>query len=67
MKNKIKKQIEKDRNIVDEIMAYEGGEMTEKQALKMFQKMVKTGMAWKLQGHYGRTAKRLIEKGLIKQ
>lgn len=33
--------------------------------LEAWQKLVDTGLVWKLQGWYGRTATQLIEQGLI--
>lgn len=48
---------------VDEIMRYEGGEMSQDEIIEFFQKLIDSGMCWKLQGHYGRTAKNLIESG----
>tara|TARA_R100001509_G_C4861965_1_gene213683 strand:+ start:657 stop:839 length:183 start_codon:yes stop_codon:yes gene_type:complete len=50
---------------VQDIMAFESGEMTEEEVLEFFQDLVDTGMAWTLQGSYGRLAARLIESGLI--
>ena len=48
------------------IIDYETGAMeTEEQLLELFQHLVDTGMAWSLQGHYGRTATALIEAGHI--
>ena len=50
---------------VDKIMDYESGEMNEDEMIKMFAEMIKNGIVWKLQGNYGRTAKALIENGII--
>ena len=50
--------------LVDRIIAYETGTMeTEEELLGFFQELVDTGMAWSLQGHYGRTAQALIDAG----
>lgn len=51
---------------VDDIMRYEQGEMTQEEMVKFFQELIDTGMELRLQGHYGRTAKALIEAGLCK-
>jgi hypothetical protein len=53
-------------DMLDKIMAYEDGEMDEEDAIDFFQELIDNGMAWTLQGHYGRTAKALIERGLCK-
>ena len=51
--------------MTDQIIAYEQGELGEDEILELFQQLVDSGVAWKLQGHYGRTAASLIERGLI--
>ena len=51
--------------VVSDIMAYEGGEMSKEAMLKFFSTLVSTGKAWTLQGHYGRTAKALIDEGYL--
>lgn len=50
---------------VDELMKYEDGRMTEDEVIDLFQRLVKNGMAWQLQGAYGRMAMQLIQQGLI--
>ena len=54
-------------DIVDAVMIADGGmEADEKTTIKAWQTLIDSGMAWKLQGSYGRTADRLIEKGICK-
>ena len=52
--------------MVDKIISYEQGEMNEEEMISFFQELINTGLAWKLQGSYGRTAMNLIEEGLCK-
>lgn len=56
-----------DTELVDQIIAFESGELDEEKTVELFQKLVDTGMAWTLQGSYGRTAMQLIEAGLVKR
>lgn len=51
-------------NYFDDILRYENGELDLDEALSFFQYLIDTGLAWRLQGHYGRTAQHLIEDGL---
>ena len=48
---------------VEMIMDYEAGDLELEDTLTLFQELIDTGLAWRLQGHYGRTAQRLIEDG----
>lgn len=50
---------------VDKIIAFESGELDTDQTLELFAGLIASGMAWRLQGSYGRTAADLIEAGLI--
>ena len=52
---------------VDKICRYEEGQMTDEEMISFFQELVNSGMAWSLQGHYGRTAMYLIESGYVQK
>lgn len=49
---------------VDEIIAYECGEMEDDDVVDFFQRLINSGDCWTLQGCYGRMAMSLIEQGL---
>lgn len=53
-------------DMVNDIMAYENGDLDEDETIAFFQGLVDSGMAWQLQGSYGRAAQRLIQDGLVK-
>jgi hypothetical protein len=48
---------------IDNIMRFEGGEMTEEEMVEFFQAGIDSGAVWNLQGYYGRTALALIDDG----
>lgn len=48
---------------VSKIMAYENGELSDEEAVALFQELIDSGLVWKLQGHYGLTAAALISAG----
>jgi len=50
-------------NTVEFIMQFEAGELSDEEMIKGFQTLIDNGMAWSLQGSYGRLATRLIEEG----
>ncbi len=58
---------------VDKLVAYEQGDIgdctlplaEQTDLLSLFQELVDTGLAWRLQGHYGRVAATLIRLGLV--
>lgn len=51
------------KTTVDKIIAYEQGELNEDETIEFFQELIDSGLAWGLQGSYGRTASYLIEEG----
>jgi hypothetical protein len=51
--------------MINKIIDYENGEMTEGEVIKFFQELVNSGMIYHLQGSYQRTANDLLESGLI--
>ena len=50
---------------LSQIIAYENGELGYEEIIELFQSLVDSGLAWRLQGSYGRMAVRLIEDGLV--
>lgn len=52
-------------DITGNIIAYEQGELDELETIALFQELVNSGLAWSLQGSYGRTAAQLLRDGLI--
>lgn len=59
--------------MLNDIIRYEAGGIGDStvpleeqvELIEFFQKLVDTGLAWHLQGHYGRVAANLIRAGLV--
>ena len=49
--------------MINQVIAYEQGELDEEGIIDMFQQLITSGLAWEMQGSYGRTAKALINAG----
>lgn len=52
---------------VDELVSWESNELSHEQELDLFQRLVNSGLAWQLQGTYGRYARYLIDTGQIQE
>jgi hypothetical protein len=52
-------------DVTSGIIAYEEGELSDKQTIELFQHLLDSGMVWSLQGSYGRTAMAMLEAGLL--
>jgi hypothetical protein len=44
-----------------DIFDYENGDLSEEETVMLFAELVRSGLAWRLQGHYGRTAQRFLD------
>ena len=51
--------------VVDDIIDWENGDMSEENEIEFFQKLLDTGMAWTLQGMYGRRTVELLNEGYL--
>lgn len=54
-----------DIDLTDMIIAYENGDTNLTQEILLFAKLVETGQAWTLQGHYGAVASEMIDLEFI--
>jgi len=52
-------------DLTDLIIDYENGDLNLTQEILLFAKLVETGRAWKMQGHYGRIAMEMIDLEFI--
>ena len=52
-------------DLTGSIMAYEEGLLDLTETVQLFADLIKTGLAWRLQGHYGRTCAEMIRQGVI--
>lgn len=53
-------------SILSRLEAYELGELDTLAVIHLFQELVNTGLAWQLQGHYGRVAVAMLSDGVIR-
>ena len=51
----------------DMIISFEERQSTVEEVLELFSVLIQTGMAWSLQGSYGRTARHLIDQGSLSE
>lgn len=51
--------------VTERIIAYESSGLEAQEMEELFQALVDTGMAWSLQGHYGRAAHEFLEADVI--
>jgi hypothetical protein len=54
-------------DLVGQIIDFENGDMGQEETVRFFQGLIDSGVAWTLQGSYGRIAKALIDAGHCKE
>ena len=52
-------------SLLNAMVDWEEGSLDHEEEVELFQELVNSGMAWQLQGCYGRNAARLIEAGYV--
>lgn len=62
-----KEVIVKNYDKIDRMIAWEQGELSDKETLKLFQELIDSREVWQLQGRYGRFAHALLEAGYCKR
>ena len=58
------KQIEM-MDLMNRVVQYESEDHSLEWVLQLYADLIATGLAWQLQGRYGREAKAMIDEGLI--
>ena len=53
------------KDLTGRIIDFECEELSFEKTVELFSELIKNGMAWTLQGFYGRTARALIEEGYL--
>jgi hypothetical protein len=56
---------EKKFDLTTSLIEYEAGNATKEEIIELFQHLLDTGLAWKLQGSYGRATEILLGQNLI--
>lgn len=54
-----------EKGVIDKIIEYEQGNLDNHQVLNLFSTLIKSGLCYTLQGHYGRIAEALIAEGYL--
>jgi hypothetical protein len=49
--------------MIDQLIDYQEGTLDETETIELFQGLIDSGMAWRLEGHIGRQAMGMIEDG----
>jgi hypothetical protein len=57
--------MQRTRDLIDQMMEYECGMLSDPETLEMFSTITKEKMQYSLQGHYGRTVTALIVDGWL--
>jgi hypothetical protein len=50
--------------IVNAVLSYQAGDLSEENTISLFQFLISSGLAWQLHGEYNVMAKELIEAGM---
>ncbi|WP_432006332.1 DUF7417 domain-containing protein [Streptomyces parvus] len=53
------------KDIATDLMEFDAGNLDPRETLELFALLVKSGLAWTLQGTYGRTAQWMISEGWL--
>lgn len=53
-------------NLTSLLLRFEEGKLDNDEIVELFQMLIDDGLAWRLQGSYGRTARDLILAGYVK-